>query len=163
MDINSYKVNVVSLPHCVSLPKYAHDDGGDAAADAYAAVDEPVTILPGETCLIPLGFKVEVPDGFMLAVLARSGLAVKGVQCANAPGVVDSNYRGEVKAILYNSSNDKPFVINRGDRVCQVALVPVFRMNWNVVDELSETARGANGFGSTGINKAEEKKTCASG
>ncbi|MFA5385004.1 MAG: dUTP diphosphatase [Eubacteriales bacterium] len=152
MGCNSIKINAIPLQHCVSLPKYAHEDGGDAAADAFAAVIEPVDILPGETCIIPLGFKIKVPDGFMLAVLGRSGLAAKGIQVPNSPGVVDGNYRGEVCALLYNSLRDKAFTVSRGDRICQVALIPVFNIRWNIVKELPETSRGAGGFGSTGVD-----------
>jgi dUTP pyrophosphatase len=152
MSCNSIIINAIPLQHCVSLPKYAHEDGGDAAADAFAAVIEPVDIPPGETCIIPLGFKIQVPDGFMLAVLARSGLAAEGIYVPNSPGVVDSNYRGEVCALLYNSRRDKVFTVSRGDRICQVALIPVFNIKWNMVNELPETSRGAGGFGSTGAD-----------
>ena len=150
MSCNSSKINVIPLQHCVALPKYAHGDGGDAAADAFAAVIEPVDILPGETCIIPLGFKIQAPDGFMLAVLARSGLAAEGILVPNSPGVIDCNYRGEVCVLLYNSRRDKVFTVSRGDRICQVALIPVFNIKWNMVNKLPETSRGAGGFGSTG-------------
>lgn len=151
-ETHSVKIDVIPMPHCFSLPKYAYEDGGDAAADAFAAIAEPVAIFPGKNRVIPLGFKIQVPRGFMLAVLARSGLAIKGIQVSNSPGVIDGNYRGEVGALLYNSSRDQPFTVNRGDRICQVALIPVFNIVWNVVSELPETSRGTGGFGSTGVD-----------
>lgn len=145
-------VDIVELPHCVQAPEYKTD--GAAAADVYAATVEsnPIVLHPGDVALIPTGICLAVPAGFKLEILPRSGLAVNLIGIANAPGTVDSDYRGEVKAIVENRS-DANFTIIRGDRICQIDLVPVVRMLWHRVAELSTTERGAGGFGSTGMRR----------
>lgn len=124
---------------------------GSACADCFARVNE--KIKPGETKIIPLGFKVEIPSGYEMQIRGRSGLASKGVKCSL--GTVDSDYRGEVGAIISNFS-DNDFEINAGDRIAQCTVFPVYLIQFCLVDELSATKRGAGGFGSTGIKEIEK-------
>ena len=118
--------------------------------DLPAAIAEPLIIAPGERALVPCGFSIAVPDGFEGQVRPRSGLAAKhGVTVVNAPGTIDADYRGEVKVALINLGRE-PFTVERGMRVAQLLVAPVARVQWVEVDELSDTARGAGGFGHTG-------------
>ncbi len=120
--------------------------------DLRAAVPEgePMTLAPGARALVPTGFAIALPEGYEAQVRPRSGLALKhGVTCLNAPGTIDSDYRGEVGAILINHGQE-PFVIQRGERIAQMIVSPVVQSSWIEVDTLDETARGAGGFGSTG-------------
>lgn len=126
------------------VPGYAHH--GDAGIDLYAACDALVT---GETVLIPTGVAVAVPDGYVGLVCPRSGLSRYGVTVANAPGVVDSGYRGELMVRLTNTSA-RPYPVHRGDRIAQLLVVPILRPEVNVVVDLDDTERGADGMGSTG-------------
>lgn len=130
--------------HNLPAPSYAHL--GDAGLDLYAACDAVVT---GETVLIPTGVSAAVPDGHVGLVCPRSGLSRHGVTVANAPGVVDSGYRGELMVRLTTTSAT-PYPVCRGDRIAQLLVIPVLRPEVNVVDRLDDTERGANGFGSTG-------------
>ena len=125
---------------------------GAAGMDLYACLDAPVTIAPRERVMIPTGIAIALESPAYCAFLyARSGLAAKhGIAPANCVGVIDSDYRGEVCAVLYNSS-DEPFTIADGERVAQLVVAPVDQPTVEVVDELSDTARGAGGFGSTGL------------
>lgn len=119
--------------------------------DVAAAVDRPVVLEPGAITLIPSGFAVALPPGYELQVRPRSGLAIKhGVTVVNAPGTIDADYRGEIKIGLVNLGAEA-FTINRGDRVAQMVLAPVYRARLQVVESLSETVRGEGGFGHTGI------------
>ena len=132
------------------LPEYKTI--GSAGADCFARIDEPQTIKSGKVVTIPLGFAVEIPEGYELQVRGRSGLARKNsVQVFNSPGTIDSDYRGEVGAILYNAS-EEDFVVNPFDRIAQAIIAPVVRADWEETDELSETERGEGGFGSTGVS-----------
>ncbi len=131
------------------LPSYATE--GAAGMDVRANLDEPVTLLPMQRALIPTGLFMSIPVGFECQVRPRSGLAAKhGVTVANAPGTVDSDYRGEVKVILVNLS-DVPFVINDGERVAQLVFARHERVDWISVDSLDDTERGEGGFGHTGL------------
>ena len=125
-------------------PTYAHP--GDAGLDLYAACDALVT---GDTVLIPTGVAVAVPDGYVGLVCPRSGLSEYGVTVANAPGVVDSGYRGELMVRLTTTSAT-PYRVHRGDRIAQLLVVPVARPTITIVKTLDDTERGTNGFGSTG-------------
>ena len=130
------------------LPKYhsAHASG----MDLVAALDEPLTLAPGAIALIPTGLRIAVPPGFEAQIRPRSGLALKhGITVMNTPGTIDADYRGEVKIILGNLSST-PFVITRGERICQMVLAPVVQAKLEVVAELDTTARGDGGFGHTG-------------
>ncbi len=128
------------------LPVYATE--GAAGMDVVSAED--VTLPAGGRHAVATGLAVAIPHGFEIQVRPRSGLALKhGVTVANAPGTIDSDYRGEVKVILINLGQE-PFAIRRGDRVAQLVLAPVTRGSWLEVEELDDTARGEGGFGSTG-------------
>jgi dUTP pyrophosphatase len=123
---------------------------GAAGLDLAAALDAPVSIPPGHRLLVPTGLAMAIPAGYEGQVRPRSGLAIKhGVTCLNAPGTIDSDYRGEVKVILVNHGQE-PFAIAHGDRIAQLVIAPVTRVDLAAVERLDETDRGAGGFGSTG-------------
>jgi dUTP pyrophosphatase len=146
---DSIPVMVKRLPHFagLTLPAYATD--GAAGMDVLAAED--VSLAPGERWPVATGLAVAVPNGYEIQVRPRSGLALKhGIGVPNAPGTIDSDYRGELKVILINQGT-APFAVRRGDRIAQLVLAPVVRAAWFKVDELDETDRGAGGFGSTGV------------
>ena len=126
------------------VPGYAHP--GDAGIDLYAAHD---ALVDGGTALILTGVAVAIPDGHVGLVCPRSWLAAYGVTVANAPGVIDSGYRGELMVRLTTTSKN-PYRVHRGDRIAQLLVVPILRPEVNVVVDLDDTERGANGFGSTG-------------
>ena len=133
----------------LSLPVYATELA--AGMDVGAAVTEPVVLEPGEIRLIPCGFAVAIPEGYEIQVRPRSGLAVKhGITVINAPGTIDADYRGEVKAGLINLGRE-PYTIRRGDRIAQLVLAPVVRAVVQEVAELASTIRGSGGFGHTGL------------
>lgn len=153
--IEQRKINInIKLLEGGKLPEYKTI--GAAGADCFARINEPQTIKPNEVVMIPLGFAVEIPEGYELQVRGRSGLARKNsIQLFNSPGTIDSDYRGEVGAILHNDSN-VDFIVNPGDRIAQAVVAPVIRAEWNLVSELSETKRGEGGFGSTGVSENKE-------
>ncbi len=142
----------VLLSRGMTMPAYATE--GAAAVDMRAAIDEgtTVTIQPGQRAMIPTGMAISLENANVVAILAaRSGLAVKsGINLANGIGVIDSDYRGEICVGLYNSS-DVPFTVNRGDRIAQLLFMPVYVAKLIEAATLDETARGAGGFGSTGV------------
>lgn len=145
---NDIPVQLKRLPHGLGLdlPRYA--TAGAAGMDVVSA--EGVTIAPGGRHAVATGLAVAIPAGFEIQVRPRSGLALKhGISVPNAPGTIDSDYRGELKVILINLGRE-PFAIQRGDRVAQLVLAPVTRAGWVEVAELDETERGEGGFGSTG-------------
>jgi dUTP pyrophosphatase len=122
-----------------------------AGADVCAAVERDTVIEPGARALIPAGFAIALPDGYEAQVRPRSGLALKnGVTCLNSPGTIDADYRGPVNVILANFGSE-PFIVRRGDRIAQLVIAPVTRAAFAVVQDLSETERASNGFGSTGV------------
>ncbi len=130
------------------LPEYG--SAGAAGADLRVCLDGPVTIMPGETKMLPLGWAIEIPEGYVGLAFARSGLASKrGVAPANKVGVIDSDFRGEMMAALHNHSSE-PQVIEPGDRVLQLLIVPCVQAAFEEAEELGNTARGAGGWGSTG-------------
>jgi dUTP pyrophosphatase len=130
-----------------SLPLYATD--GAAGADVRSSMD--AVLLPGSKALIATGLRLAIPEGWEVQVRPRSGLAAKyGVTVVNTPGTIDSDYRGEIKVILINHGPET-FVVNKGDRIAQLILSPVFRMEFDVAP-LDETERGEGGFGSTSIS-----------
>lgn len=121
-----------------------------AGADLYACTDEDITINPGKTELIKTGIAIEIPVGYAGFIYARSGLASKkGLAPANKVGVIDADYRGEIMVALYNQSNE-PQVIAAKERIAQLVIAPFLKVEFEEVDELTETVRGAGGFGSTG-------------
>ncbi len=133
------------------LPLPAYATTGSAGMDVYAAVDKPVTIEPGSVSLIPTSLAIALRPGYECQVRSRSGLSLKhGVFALNAPGTVDSDYRGEIKIILANFGKE-PFIIERGDRIAQLVIAQYEHIKWEMVEELPESSRGAGGFGSTGI------------
>ncbi|MET1416358.1 dUTP diphosphatase [Roseibium sp. HPY-6] len=138
------------LDHGKDLPLPAYQSDLAAGMDLIAAVDAPVTLAPGSRALVPTGLSMALPAGFEAQVRPRSGLAAKhGITVLNTPGTVDADYRGEVKVILINLG-DAPFEIVRGERIAQMVIAPVLQATIEEVDELSDTARGSGGFGSTG-------------
>lgn len=144
------KIPVVPRDPSNQLPQFAHP--GDAGADLVAA--ESVTIDPGERALVATGLSMSIPEGYGGFVLPRSGLAVRsGVTVLNAPGLIDSGYRGELKVALINHGSE-PFVIEEGDRIAQLVVMAVQAPQYLESDALEETARGPGGFGSTGVRGA---------
>ncbi len=130
------------------VPKYAYT--GDAGVDLCAT--EPRALQPFERALIATGIAIELPEGFAGFVLPRSGLAVKhGISIVNAPGLIDSNYRGELKVCLVNLDPHNEFVIEAGDRIAQLVVMPHPIVSFTEVDELGSSERGAGGFGSSGV------------
>jgi dUTP pyrophosphatase len=131
-----------------ALPEY--ETPFSAGMDLRANIDEPTTLAPLERVLIPTGLFIELPIGYEAQIRPRSGLAIKhGISLVNAPGTIDSDYRGEIKVILVNLSNT-PFVINDGERICQMVVSKHERVDWEETEGLGETVRGAGGFGHTG-------------
>jgi dUTP pyrophosphatase len=128
-------------------PSRAHE--GDAGYDLHAA--EPVTLGPGERAVVGTGIALAIPDGHAGLVLPRSGLAFKhGIALVNAPGLIDSGYRGELRVLLLNTDRESPFDVEPGDRIAQLVVVRVEALELEELEVLEETARGAGGFGSTG-------------
>ena len=124
--------------------------------DVCAGVADQIVISPGETALVPTGFRIELPVGFEAQIRPRSGLAVKfGIGILNSPGTIDSDYRGEIKIILTNFSQ-KDFVVRRGDRIAQMVIARYGRVEWDQVDGLAETTRGGGGFGHTGLSSTKD-------
>lgn len=131
------------------LPTYATPDA--AGMDVRANLKEPITLPPLGRALIPTGLHVQLPPGLQIEMRPRSGLALKkGISLVNTPGTVDADYRGEIGVILINLS-DTPFVVNPGERICQMVVTPYVHITWDEVDKLDETQRGGGGFGHTGV------------
>jgi dUTP pyrophosphatase len=147
------KINIKRLDNKFDdLPLPSYKTGGSAGMDVYAAIEDEMKIAPGKTVMVPTGFAIAVPSGYECQVRSRSGLAAKsGIFALNAPGTIDSDYRGEVKVILSNFS-DEEFTIRRGDRIAQLVIAKYEKIDWNETGNLDETERGEGGFGSTGIN-----------
>jgi len=132
------------------IPEPTYMTRGAAGMDLHADVDEPLEIAPGEVRLIPTGFMVEIPAGFEGQVRPRSGLALNyGIGVLNSPGTIDSDYRGEIKVILFNFGK-KNYTVRRGDRIAQMVLCQTTRVRWEEVDELAKSPRSKDGFGHTG-------------
>jgi dUTP pyrophosphatase len=144
------RVGLKRLPDGEGLPMPAYMTPGAAGADVCAAVAADVILAPGAWALVPAGFSLAIPPGYEVQVRPRSGLALRsGVTILNAPGTIDSDYRGPVGVILVNFGPE-PFVVRRGDRIAQLVLAPVARAAFDESDELDATPRAAGGFGSTG-------------
>ncbi|MBN9453000.1 MAG: dUTP diphosphatase [Bosea sp.] len=140
------------LSHGADLPLPAYETEGAAGLDLRAAIATPVTLAPGARALVPTGLAMQLPAGFEGQVRPRSGLALRhGITVLNAPGTVDSDYRGEVSVVLINHGSED-FTVTRGDRIAQLVIAPVSHARLSEVDMLSETARGAGGYGSTGVS-----------
>ncbi|HTU69532.1 MAG TPA: dUTP diphosphatase [Candidatus Baltobacteraceae bacterium] len=145
------RVALKRLPEADGLPLPAYMSEHAAGADLCAAVDCDLTLEPGARALVPTGLSIALPFGFEAQIRPRSGLALKdGVTCLNTPGTIDADYRGPIGVILANLGS-VPVTIRRGDRIAQLVVAPVSRAQFQLVDELPESARGAGGFGSTGV------------
>ena len=145
------EVPIRRLPHAegLSLPDYA--TAGAAGADMCAAVDGDIVIAPGERVAVPTGLVLEIPDGYEGQVRPRSGLAIRhGLTVVNAPGTIDSDYRGELKVLMVNLGSESA-TIGRGDRIAQLVIAPVTRAVFIESSELASSERGGGGFGSTGV------------
>ena len=142
------KVLIKKLNPKVKSPSYKTD--GASGMDLIAFVKKPIKILPGETNLVPTGISIAIPEGYEIQIRPRSGLAAKNqITVLNTPGTIDSDYRGELKIILINHGK-KEFIINNNDRVAQMVLTPVSKIELKEVEMLTNTNRGKGGFGSTG-------------
>jgi dUTP pyrophosphatase len=144
-------IKIAVKNRCTDLGLPARASEHAAGFDLRAAVDAPVVLRPGERTLIPTGISVAIPPGYEGQVRPRSGLAIRnGIALVNAPGTIDADYRGEVQVIAINLGAEA-FTIARGDRIAQLVIAPVLDVALELVDDLAETARGAGGFGSTGV------------
>jgi dUTP pyrophosphatase len=155
--VETVEIEVVRLAHAhdLALPDYA--TAAAAGADLLAAIDQDIELAPLERKIVPTGISIALPVGFEAQVRPRSGLAAKnGVTVVNAPGTVDADYRGEIGVILINLSKE-PFRISRGMRIAQLVVARHARAVWREVRELDRTARGAGGFGSTGVAAGSAK------
>ena len=142
------KVRIKKLSDKAIIPTFG--SAGSAGGDLYSAEENQVIIAPNQTVLIGTGLAVEIPDGYVGLVYARSGLATKsGLAPANKVGVIDSDYRGEVKVALHNHSTETR-VVAKGERIAQMVIAPYLKVEYEEVEDLSDTARGEGGFGSTG-------------
>ncbi len=129
----------------------AYETFSSAGMDVRADIPEPMTIGPLERLLVPTGLRVQLPHGYEMQLRPRSGLALKhGLSLANTPGTIDADYRGEIKVILINLSNE-PYTISPGERICQMVISAYTRVEWEPVDRIDETERGEGGFGHTGV------------
>ena len=147
--MQTVRIPVKRLDKALDMPAYAYV--GDAGLDLRAAED--AVLAPFERKLVSCGIAIAIPQGYAGFVLPRSGLAAKhGISIVNAPGLIDSGYRGEIKAILVNLDPDNEFAIHVGDRIAQLVIMPVPPVRTVEADELDETARGAGGFGSSGVS-----------
>jgi dUTP pyrophosphatase len=143
-------VRIVVLPHGEGLELPAYATSGSAGCDLRAAIGQPRTLGPGERAAIPTGLVAAIPEGYEGQVRIRSGLALRhGLICLNAPGTIDSDYRGEIHVIVGNTGSEE-VTLERGERLAQLVLAPVVRASLQRVSELPATARGGGGFGSTG-------------
>jgi dUTP pyrophosphatase len=144
-------VRIRRLAHAEGLPLPAYATDGAAGADLCAAVESELVLEPGQRTAVPTGLVVEIPEGYEGQVRPRSGLAIKaGLTIVNAPGTIDSDYRGELKVLMVNLGSD-PASINRGDRIAQLLVAPVTRASFIEAEDLSVSDRGEGGFGSTGV------------
>ena len=142
------KVLIKKLDPLVELPTYKTD--GASGMDLMAFISKPINLKPNSSCLVPTGLSVAFSRNFEIQIRPRSGLAAKNsISVLNTPGTIDSDYRGELKIILFNHGN-VDFVINNKDRIAQMILTPVIKMDLEETDNLPETVRGEGGFGSTG-------------
>ena len=142
------KVLIKKLDPSVQLPSYKTK--GASGMDLMAYIEKPIILEPGKSCLVPTGLSVAFPEEYEIQIRPRSGLAAKkNISVLNTPGTIDSDYRGELKIILFNHSSEI-FIINNNDRVAQMVLTPIIKMELEETDELPVSIRGKGGFGSTG-------------
>lgn len=149
VPVFSEGLDVPTVARAGAVPAYAHE--GDAGADMRADIPRPLTIEPGGSAWVGTGVRVAIPDGYVGLQFPRSGLGCNhGICLANGTGVIDSGYRGEVRAKLLNLGRE-PFTVHPGDRVCQLVVVPCVRASFLAADELPPSERGTDGYGSTGV------------
>lgn len=149
VPVFSEGLDVPTVARAGAVPAYAHE--GDAGADVRADIPRPLTIEPGGSAWVGTGVRVAIPDGYVGLQFPRSGLGCNhGICLANGTGVIDSGYRGEVRAKLLNLGRE-PFTVHPGDRVCQLVVVPCVRASFLAADELPPSERGTDGYGSTGV------------
>ena len=142
------RVLIKKLNPSVQLPSYKTN--GASGMDLMAFIEKPINLEPGKSCLVPTGLSLAFPEEYEIQIRPRSGLAAKNnITVLNTPGTIDSDYRGELKIILFNHGNEN-FLINNNDRVAQMILTPIIKMELHETEELPETVRGKGGFGSTG-------------
>ena len=142
------KVLIKKLDPSIELPAYKTE--GASGMDLMALTKEPITLKPNSSCLVPTGLAIAFSSDFEIQIRPRSGLAAKNsISVLNTPGTIDSDYRGEIKVILFNHGKND-FLINNKDRIAQMILTPVIKMEFEETDDLPETVRGEGGFGSTG-------------
>ena len=142
------RVLIKRLSPSVQLPSYKTN--GASGMDLMAFIEQPIKLEPGKSCLVPTGLSVAFPEKYEIQIRPRSGLAAKNnITVLNTPGTIDSDYRGELKIILFNHGNEN-FLINNNDRIAQMILTPIIKMELQETDELPKTVRGEGGFGSTG-------------
>ena len=142
-------VQIQRLDKDLPLPDYARP--GDAGMDVYSTID--CSLAPGERAIVPIGIAIALPEGYVCFAHPRSGLAAKnGISIVNAPGTIDSGYRGEIKIILINTDKNETFEIKRGDRIAQLVFQKFESARFFEVEQLPESQRGAGGFGSTGVS-----------
>jgi len=155
MPVATQRLKIVRLRKNAVLPRYM--SAGAAGCDLSACMEEPIELLPGQRAAVPTGLSLAIPPGFEGQVRPRSGLARRhGLTVANAPGTIDSDYRGEVQVLLINLGQES-VRIGSGDRIAQLVIAPVAQLAFEEVSELEESARGSGGFGSTGIGGGEEQ------
>ena len=148
---NRIRVEIEREAGCEDLPLPAYQSQGAAGMDLRAAVDEPLRIAPGGIAMVPTGLRIALPIGCEAQVRPRSGLALThGITVLNSPGTIDADYRGPVHVILANLG-EKPFTVQRGDRIAQMVVAKVERIEWVEVKTVSATSRGEGGFGHTGV------------
>jgi len=149
---NRINVKIYKKERIKELPKY--ETTGSAGIDLKPFIDGTESIEPGETKLIPTGLFLEIPEGFEIQIRSRSGLALRsGIVVKNSPGTIDSDYRGEIKVMLYNTSNT-PYFYDNNTRIAQAVLSPIFQIQWDKIEKFSDlehSERGSGGFGSTGV------------
>ena len=142
------RVLIKKLNSSVQLPSYKTN--GASGMDLMACIEKPIKLEPGRSCLVPTGLSIAFPKKYEIQIRPRSGLAAKNnISVLNTPGTIDSDYRGEIKIILFNHSNEN-FIINNNDRVAQMVLIPIMKMELEETNELPKSIRGEGGFGSTG-------------
>ena len=149
--MNKITLDAQRLPHGTGLPLPEPATELAAGVDLVAAIDDTITLAPGERQIIPTGLAIALPLGYEAQIRPRSGLAAKnGITLVNSPGTIDADYRGEIGAILINHGQES-FTVERGMRIAQMVVAPVTGFTWNEQEELGMTDRGAGGFGSTGV------------
>ena len=145
-------VPIVQLPHGKDLPLPEYATAQSAGLDLLAAIESDMVLKPMERTLVPTGIAIALPDGYEAQIRPRSGLALKhGIALVNAPGTIDADYRGEIKALIINLGSEN-FTVTRGLRIAQMVIAPVLQAAWQTVESLDDTARSSGGFGSTGMH-----------